>query len=119
MPQTSADLEGRKKALSKLAKKFPDVAWPCMPVRDALEQIANEDLGRGLNVAMRNSRGAHWRGEGGAQERAIAAKYEAWAKAMEYTHPRVAAILHELEKSYLHDAEWEDNEAKIMRRMRY
>jgi len=96
-----------------------DGVWPCMPVRDALEQVANEDLGRGLNVAMRNSRGAHWRGEGGAQERAIAAKYEAWAKAMEYTHPRVAAILHELEKSYLHDAEWEDNEAKIMRRMRY
>src|SRR3546814_4621970 len=28
MPQTSADLEGRKKALSKLAEKFPDVAWP-------------------------------------------------------------------------------------------
>src|SRR3546814_20310193 len=26
MPQTSADLEGRKKALSKLAEKFPAVA---------------------------------------------------------------------------------------------
>ncbi|QDP18694.1 hypothetical protein [Sphingomonas xanthus] len=96
-----------------------DGVWPCMPVRDALEQVANEDLGRGLQIAKRNSRGAHWRGEGGAQERAIAAKYAGWAKAMEYTHPRVAAILHELELSYLHEAEWEDNEAKIMRRMRY
>jgi len=38
---------------------------------------------------------------------------------MEYTHPPVAAILRELEQSYLRDAEWEDNEAKIMRRMRY
>jgi len=27
MPQTSADLGGRKKALSELAEKFPDVAW--------------------------------------------------------------------------------------------
>lgn len=96
-----------------------DGVWPCMPARDALEQVANEDLGRGLHIAKRNSRGAHWRGEGGAQERAIAAKYAGWAKAMEYTHPRVAAILHELELSYLHEAEWEDNEAKIMRRMRY
>jgi hypothetical protein len=88
-------------------------------VRDALEQLANEDLGRGLQVAMRNSRGAHFRGEGGAQERVIAAKYARWAKAMEYTHPHVAAILHGLESSYLHDTEWEDNEAKITRRIRY
>jgi hypothetical protein len=96
-----------------------DGVWPCMPVRDALEQVANEDLGRGLHIAKRNSRGVHWRGEGGAQERAIASEYAGWAKAMEYTHPRVAAILHELESSYLNEAEWEDNEAKIMRRMRY
>lgn len=96
-----------------------DGVWPCMPVRDALEQVINEDMGNGLIVAMRNSRGVHWKGEGGAQERTIAAKYEAWARAMEYTHPRVAAILHELKKRYLHDAEWEDNDAKIMRRMRF
>lgn len=45
--------------------------------------------------------------------------YGAWAKAMEHTHPRVDTILQELEKRYLNDAEWEDNEAEIMRRMRY
>jgi hypothetical protein len=78
----------------------------------------SEHIGRGLHVALRNARGAHWRGEGGAQERVIAAKYGGWAKAMEYTHPRVAAILHELEESYLREAEYEDNDAKITRRMR-
>lgn len=95
-----------------------DGVWPCLPVRDALEQVMSEHIGRGLHVALRNARGAHWRGEGGAQERVIAAKYGGWAKAMEYTHPRVAAILHELEESYLREAEYEDNDAKITRRMR-
>lgn len=96
-----------------------DDVWPCLPVRDALELLTNEQLEQGLYVAMRNSRGAHWRGEGGAQERTIAAKYAGWAKAMEYTHPRVAAFLRQLEESYLREADWEDNEAKISRRMRY
>ncbi len=101
------------------APEAEDGVWPCLPVRDALEQVMNEHLSRGLTVAMRNSRGAHWRGEGGAQERTIAAKYAGWAQSMEYTHPRVAAMLHDLEESYLREADWEDNEAKITRRMRY
>ncbi|WDA41431.1 HigA family addiction module antitoxin [Erythrobacter sp. BLCC-B19] len=101
------------------APKAEDGIWPCLPVRDALEQVMNEHLSRGLTIAMRNSRGVHWRGEGGAQERSIAAKYAGWAQSMEYTHPRVAAILRGLEASYLREADWEDNEAKITRRMRY
>lgn len=106
------------KLLSK-ARPAADGVWPCLPVRDALEQVTNEHIERGLHVALRNARGAHWRGEGGAQERELAAKYAGWAQAMEYTHPRVAGILRGLEKSYLRDADWEDNEAKITRRMRY
>jgi hypothetical protein len=49
----------------------------------------------------------------------VAAKYWAWAKAAEYTHSRVGTIVHEREKRFLNDTEWEDIEAKIMRRMRY
>ena len=96
-----------------------DGVWPTLAVRDALEQVANEHIERGLHVALRNARGVHWRGEGGAQERELAAKYRGWADAMEYSHPRVAAILRGVEKSYLSEAEWEDNDAKIARRMRY
>jgi len=101
------------------APEAEDGVWPCLPVRDALQQVMNEHLSRGLTVALRNARGAHWRGEGGAQERDIAARYAGWAQSMEYTHPRVATILHDLEESYLREADWEDNEAKITRRMRY
>ena len=104
--------------LSK-APPAADGVWPSLPVRDALEEVLTEHIDQGLHVALCNARGVHWRGEGGSQEREIAAKYRAWADAMEYTHPKVAAIHRGLEKSYLREAEWEDNDAKITRRMRY
>jgi hypothetical protein len=109
------------KSLGKLlshSPAAPDEVWPCAPVRDVLEQVLNRDVDQGLHIALYNSRGAHVRGEGGGAEREIAAKYGSWAKAMEYTHPRVAAFLRSMEKAYLHDAEWHDNDAKIGRRMR-
>lgn len=93
--------------------------WPCLPVRDVLEQVANEHIEVGLRTALYNARGVHFRGEGGGEERQIAAKYGRWAAAVEYTHPRVGTILRNMEKSYIRDAEWEDNDAKIARRMRY
>lgn len=108
-------------SLGKLLSHAPaadDEVWPCVPVRDVLEQVLNEHIDTGLHIALYNARGAHWQGEGGEQERAIAAKYSSWAKAMEYTHPRVAAFLRSMEKSYIRDAEWVDNDAKIARRMR-
>ncbi|HEV2746621.1 MAG TPA: HigA family addiction module antitoxin [Allosphingosinicella sp.] len=108
--------------IGKILSKAPpaeDGVWPCLPVRNALEEVITDHIEQGLHVALRNARGVHWRGEGGSQEREIAAKYRAWADAMEYTHPKVAAIHRRLEKSYLREAEWEDNDAKIARRMRH
>lgn len=109
-------------SIGKLLSRAPadeSGVWPCAAVRDVLEQVTNEHIEVGLRTALYNSRGVHWRGEGGGQERDIAAKYGRWASAVEYTHPRVAAILRNMEKSYIRDAEWEDNDAKIARRMRY
>jgi hypothetical protein len=120
--KTLARLDIGDQMIGQILSKAPpavDGVWPCLPVRDALEEVLTEHMGQGLHVALRNARGVHWRGEGGSQEREIAAKYRAWADAMEYTHPKVAAIHRGLEKSYLREAEWEDNDAKITRRMRY
>jgi hypothetical protein len=36
---------------------------------------------------------------------------------MAYTHPRVAAMLFGIEKAYLSEADWGDNDAKIARRI--
>jgi hypothetical protein len=88
-----------------------------MPVRDALEKVMTEHIGRGLHMALFNSRGVTRRGEGGDQERNLAAKYAQWAEAMEYTHPRVAAVHREMERTYLYQAEREDTEAKASRRL--
>lgn len=94
-----------------------DGVWPSIAVRDALEQVMTEQIERGLCIALFNSRGVHSRGDGGDQEREIAARYAAWAEAMEYTHPRVAAMHRSMERSYLQDAEREDTEARASRRL--
>ena len=106
--------------IGKLLSHAPadaDKVWPSIAVRDALEQVMTEQIERGLCVALFNSRGVHSRGDGGDQEREIAARYAGWAEAMEYTHPRVAAMHRSMERSYLHDAEREDTEAKASRRL--
>ena len=108
--------------LGKLLSRAPvdeDGAWPCRPVRDVLEAVLNEDIEAGISTALFNARGIHSRGEGGGAERTIAARYGGWAAIMEYKHPRVARMLREMEKRYLQDAEWEDTEAIVRRRLRY
>ena len=96
----------------------PNGVWPCLPVRDVLEQFTNEDVGAGIRVAFYNSRGVHFSGGGGSGERELATRYAGWAASMEYTHPRLASILRSMESQYLREAEWNDTEARITRRMR-
>ena len=96
-----------------------DGVWPCLPVRDALDQVLNPDMEGGLTNALYNARGAHWRDMGGRQERALAAKYEGWARAQEHTHPRVAVALRRLASTYAEQARWEDDEAGVRKRLRY
>ena len=101
------------------ADKDEEGIWPCSPVRDALERVMTEHIGSGLTMALFNQRGAHWRGSGGGQERALADTYARWASATEYTHPRLATILRQMERNYLHDAGREDQEARISRRLNH
>lgn len=116
-----ARLDIADQMIGKLLSHSPaddDGVWPIKPVRDALEQVLTEHIGRGISIALFNARGAHFRGVGGNQERELAAKYARWADSMEYTHPRVSALLRGMERSYLRDAEREDNDARVSRRMR-
>ncbi|NDW07303.1 HigA family addiction module antitoxin [Jiella pacifica] len=99
------------------APQDADGVWPSIAVRDALEQTMTDQIEIGLRIALFNSRGAHFRGEGGNQEREIAARHAGWADAMEYSHPRVAAMHRSMERSYLQDAEREDTDAKANRRL--
>ena len=96
-----------------------DGVWPCEPVREAVNDLYSSHLARGVSTGRYNARGAHFRGEGGEQERELAEQYESWAAACEFEHPRMAAVLHDMAEHYIAEAEWHDNEAMIRRRMRH
>jgi addiction module HigA family antidote len=104
--------------LFSCAPEGKDGIWPCEPVRDVMEDIQSEKISNGVCTGIYNSRGAHWRGEGGGQERALADKYREWARALQYSHSFVASsVLMGMVRMYEHDASREDTEASIRRRL--
>src|SRR5690606_15971496 len=58
-----------------------DGIWPSEPVREALEHIRSRAMASGMSLATYNGRGVTWRGEGGQQERDLAAVYQRHASA--------------------------------------
>ncbi|MGF6858210.1 HigA family addiction module antitoxin [Paraburkholderia sp. CI3] len=107
--------------IGKLLSSAPvgnDGGWPCEPVRDVMEDVQSEPLMSGARTGVYNSRGAHWRGEGGDQERALAEKYRKWGQMLQVSHPFVASkLLERLADNYDRDASSEDTEAGIRRRL--
>lgn len=96
-----------------------DGVWPCEGVREAMEQVLNKRISEGFRIGRFNLRGVHSRGEGGRQERDLAAEFDGWAKSLNASHPKVARVLRELRDGYLSDGDWEDTEAKIRKRLRH
>lgn len=95
-----------------------DGLWPCQAVRDVVEDVHSEEIVRGMQTGAFNSRGAVWRGAGGDQERELAQKYRRWGEALQISHPFVAAqLLFGLAKTYEYDADREDLDAGIRRRL--
>lgn len=101
------------------APKDADGVWPCGVVRDVMEKLNSPDVFQGARTGLYNSRGVQWRGEGGTQERELAAKYREWAIALRYTHPHLSSsLLMEMAQTYEEEAKREDSEAGIRRRLR-
>jgi addiction module HigA family antidote len=92
--------------------------WPCEAVCEAMEEIASTDIGTGFKLGVCNSRGVITRGDGGEQERDLAAKYRAWAERVQFDYPYVGGILEGIAASYEREARWYDSEAKIRNRLR-
>jgi hypothetical protein len=92
--------------------------WPCEAVCEAMEGIASPEIGRGFYIGVHNSRGVHWRGEGGKQERELAAKYRAWAERLHFDYPYVGGVLEDIAESYEREAGWHDSHAIITKRLR-
>src|SRR5690606_35908993 len=93
----------------------PDGTWPCTPVRDIIEDLASPDLEEGIRIGVYNSRGVVTKdtAAGGAQERALAEKYDGLAAAVSTSHPRTARLLRRIADGYRRDARREDFESEL------
>jgi plasmid maintenance system antidote protein VapI len=107
--------------IGKLLSHAPvgkDGIWPSEPVRTVMENVQSEPMMDGAHTGIYNSRGAHWRGDDGSQERELAEKYRAWGQALQFSHPFTASkLLMNLARTYDHQAVRGDNEAGIRRRL--
>lgn len=108
--------------LGQLLAKAPEGEngiWPCDAVCEAMEGIASPEIGRGFQIGVYNSRGVHWRGEGGEQERELAARYRDWAESLHFDYPYVGGVLEGIAASYEREAAWQDSKASITKRLRH
>ncbi len=89
--------------------------WPAEPIRDVIEEVASEDLEKGFQVEVYNSRGITSRGltDGGQQERALAQMYRRYASFASITWPRTAAMLIRIAESYEREARRHDIDADL------
>jgi addiction module HigA family antidote len=122
--QSCAELGRANVADSRIGKVLScapvgkDGLWPCEPVRDVMEDVESESMMEGVHTGVYNARGAHFSGGGGDQERELAQKYREWGKALQVSHPFVAAkLLMCLAKTYDQEAIREDTEAGIRRHL--
>lgn len=104
--------------LGQTFSTFPigkDGLWPPEPVRELLEELANERIESGIETGLFNSRGVVTRAiaEGGIQEREIAARYSSYAEAFKDDWPRTAHLMREMVRRYERDAREEDGRAEL------
>ena len=82
-----------------------------------MERVGSQEIARGFSIGVHNARGVHWRGEGGAQERVLAAKYRRWAQQLAFNYHYVGSVLESIAVSYDREAEWQDSESSVRRRL--
>jgi hypothetical protein len=94
-----------------------DGSWPCIPVRDVLEEISadSDKILRGWGGGLINKRGPYWKsfGEGGAQDQELAKTYRAFAEASQNDWPRTAVALRRVAQFYEDEARREDAQAML------
>ncbi|MFT3764184.1 MAG: AAA family ATPase [Minicystis sp.] len=100
------------------APEGEDGCWPCVAARKLLELDEFPTLSRALQTAQWNRRGMHGRslGEGGKQERELAARYRDYAKRLRSAWPRTADMSDALAGTYEREAVHEDAAAEATMR---
>jgi len=94
------------------APSSPDGSWPCLEVRDLIEELQSPVLENGFRIGKYNQRGVICRGEGGKQEWDLVKHYRELAEKVRNRWPRTAGILDGLAKGYENEARHWDEQAK-------
>ncbi len=95
-----------------------DDIWPCEVVRDVLNEMANEKIDEGFCMGRLSTSDFQQRGDG-RSERELAEQYERWAKALDYSHTRVARTLRKLAREHRGTGEQKDREDAVEQRLGY
>lgn len=87
--------------------------WPSSPVCSVIEAFGSDNIERGINTECFNKRGVYGKAvnEGGAQERALADQYQAWADST-LQYPRTSAMLTGIADMWRRHADGEDTRAE-------
>lgn len=95
-----------------------DGIWPRKEVRQVFEEVASKEISIGMEIGLRNSRGAEFRPVDEAPERELAKKYRDFAERVMNTTPFVGRMLLRIAESYEHDADWYDTDDRVRKRLR-
>jgi hypothetical protein len=91
-----------------------DGGWPLKSIRDLIEELASEEVERGIAVCRFNQRGAFSKAlyDGGGQERGLANQYRKWAE-ISRDWPRTSALLRRIAEDWDAHARRADSEAQL------
>ena len=93
----------------------PDGIWPCVEVRDLIEDMRKYHpeaiMEDGLATGVYNKRGAHWRDKGGDQERLLENKFRGFAAPLYARWPRTASLLGRIAYKYQQEGKYNDERA--------
>jgi len=88
--------------------------WPHQAICDVIQEVASNDLERGFEVGVINSRGVVSKSpkEGGAQERKLADQYDGYALIIQDRWPLVGTMLRKIANYYRELASREDQRSE-------
>jgi len=91
-----------------------DGTWPTLPIRNAIESLASDDVDAGFINGIYNKRGVTTRGltDGGRQEYELADTFENFASKVMSEWPRTGALLRSVSEGYRIQGRREDEEAR-------
>ena len=119
-----SDITGHRKGLDykigKLLAHAPsaeDGNWPCEPICKVINDMYSPELEHGFTIGCYNIRGTFIIGEGSHHEHELVAQYESWAKVCELDYPRMASVLRKMVKRYQGEADWQDTQTILHKRM--